>query len=208
MERCRSMLSFDSPLPLHTFSISNWVDSNGAIEREESQFLNREQDLLTVSPLEDGVHHWLERFISASLSWISIVIQSAESSEPSNSEFRRKLISFCQNPGPPYKQIRRSDDPRFPSACYQQNSPVTLDPSAGHFTSRPSNDLKCDEQFVEKTYGFGHSVYCFHYRHLSPHESKDDRSGDGRCNVSSFPKRQRPPHMHSLRSLLILCVDI
>jgi hypothetical protein len=72
------MLSFDSPLSLHTSSLSNWIDGTGSISREESEFLSREEDLLTIAPLDDGVHSWLERFVSTCLSWVSSACRKLE----------------------------------------------------------------------------------------------------------------------------------
>ncbi|KAI2464030.1 hypothetical protein F4781DRAFT_440014 [Annulohypoxylon bovei var. microspora] len=71
MDRSRRMLSFESPLSQHVSSIENWLDGNGCIAREETQFLSHEDDLLTVGPLDDGVLHWLETVVTTCLALFS-----------------------------------------------------------------------------------------------------------------------------------------
>jgi hypothetical protein len=67
MKRCRRVLAFDSPASQHVTSLRNWLKGNGCIAREETEFLDRGIDLLTVSSPDDGIVSWLERFVFRSL---------------------------------------------------------------------------------------------------------------------------------------------
>jgi hypothetical protein len=67
MKRCRRVLAFDSPVSQHVTSLRNWLKGNGCIAREETEFLDRGIDLLTVSSPDDGIVSWLERFVFRSL---------------------------------------------------------------------------------------------------------------------------------------------
>jgi hypothetical protein len=69
LDRSQKVLLFESPLPLHVSSIENWLEGNGCIARDETKFLDHEDDLLTIAPVEDGVLRWLELLVSASLAF-------------------------------------------------------------------------------------------------------------------------------------------
>ncbi|KAH6659935.1 hypothetical protein BKA67DRAFT_530056 [Truncatella angustata] len=48
-------------------NLENWLEGNPCIAREETKFLSREEDLLTVAAVDDGVLHWLEHMVSTVL---------------------------------------------------------------------------------------------------------------------------------------------
>ncbi|KAH6874920.1 hypothetical protein B0T10DRAFT_414859, partial [Thelonectria olida] len=52
-------------------SLQNWTAGNGCITREETRFLNHQEDLLCISPPKDRLVSWLERSVSAKLLHLS-----------------------------------------------------------------------------------------------------------------------------------------
>ena len=61
------MLSYEGAKPRDISSLQNWVDGNGCIAREETAYLARRKDLLSVVSADDGAASWLETLVEDSL---------------------------------------------------------------------------------------------------------------------------------------------
>jgi hypothetical protein len=54
------MLSFEAAKPRDVLSLQNWVNGNACLAREETAYLTRCNELLSVASLGDGAVSWLE----------------------------------------------------------------------------------------------------------------------------------------------------
>jgi hypothetical protein len=61
------MLTYETPHAKYVLSLQRWVRVHGCIARKETKFLERGDDLLTLSHAEDGAVTWLERIVCDTL---------------------------------------------------------------------------------------------------------------------------------------------
>jgi hypothetical protein len=73
MEGSRRVVMFENPQKRHVLSLQNWLRGNGCIAREETEFLGRQHDLISLSSPEDDVVSWLERLSSSILAYLGKV---------------------------------------------------------------------------------------------------------------------------------------
>lgn len=62
---------FDATKPCHVNSIRNWFTGNACIARPETKFLDHDDDLLTISPPEDGTLSSLENWVEDALIYLN-----------------------------------------------------------------------------------------------------------------------------------------
>jgi hypothetical protein len=61
------MLAYERPHAQYVSSLQRWVRGNSCIARNEAKFLEKGDELLTLSHVEDGAVTWLERIVCDSL---------------------------------------------------------------------------------------------------------------------------------------------
>ncbi|KAH8807489.1 hypothetical protein F5884DRAFT_857066 [Xylogone sp. PMI_703] len=83
VERTRRMYSYENPNPRIVESLRNWLSGNACIARNETAFLECGEDLVTLSPLEDGAVSWLGENLPDS------IVRLVKSSQSSTSRDRR-----------------------------------------------------------------------------------------------------------------------
>jgi len=66
LERNRQVLSFEAALDRDVANLQNWVDGNGCIAREETAYLARAEDLLSVISPDDNAVMWLRALVEDS----------------------------------------------------------------------------------------------------------------------------------------------
>lgn len=67
LEKTQRTLQYERPDPQYLRSIQKWLDVHGCIHRAETEFLQREDDLLALAPPSDHIVSWLEEFVSRRL---------------------------------------------------------------------------------------------------------------------------------------------
>jgi len=85
LERSSRMLSFEVPHSRDVDSLKIWDSMNASISREETEFLNRREDLLSLSAANDSLISWLERFLADRI----MALRKA-------SHHFRELLLFCE----------------------------------------------------------------------------------------------------------------
>jgi hypothetical protein len=63
LEGSQRALAYERPHEKYTSSLQHWLAGNACIARKETAFLKNDDDLLTLSSMEDGVLKWLERTV-------------------------------------------------------------------------------------------------------------------------------------------------
>ena len=66
IKRSHEVLSFEAASHRDVMNLQNWVDGNGCIAREETAYLTRADDLLSVTPPDDSAVPWLESLVEDS----------------------------------------------------------------------------------------------------------------------------------------------
>jgi hypothetical protein len=66
LERHQRILSFEAAPRRAVSNLQNWVDGNGCIARDETAYLGRGSDLLSVATSDDNIIRWLEALIEDS----------------------------------------------------------------------------------------------------------------------------------------------
>ena len=61
------MLSFETAKPRDVLSLQNWVNGNACVAREETAYLTRCNELLSVASLDDGAVSCLEACVEDNL---------------------------------------------------------------------------------------------------------------------------------------------
>lgn len=61
------MLSFEAANPRDVLSLQNWVNGNACLAREETAYLTRCNELLSVASSNDGAVSWIEAWVEDSL---------------------------------------------------------------------------------------------------------------------------------------------
>jgi hypothetical protein len=67
IERNRRILGYEPPKPRDVLNLQNWISGNGCIAREETAYLDRSKDLLSISFQEDSAVTWLEALVEYGL---------------------------------------------------------------------------------------------------------------------------------------------
>lgn len=67
IERNHRILGFEAAKPRDVLNLQNWVNGNGCIAREETAYLERYKELLSVSSLDDHAITWLEILVGGIL---------------------------------------------------------------------------------------------------------------------------------------------
>lgn len=71
LKRTSEIHRFNAAKPRHINSIRNWIAGNGCIARPETKFLDHDDDLLTISPPEDGTLSSLENWVEDALIYLN-----------------------------------------------------------------------------------------------------------------------------------------
>lgn len=61
------MLSYESAKARDVSSLQNWVDGTGSISREETAYLTRRTELLSIAFTDDCAASWMETLVEDSL---------------------------------------------------------------------------------------------------------------------------------------------
>ncbi|KAH7230719.1 hypothetical protein B0J15DRAFT_506240 [Fusarium solani] len=83
LEGSQRALAYERPHEKYTSSLQHWLAGNACIARKETAFLKNDDDLLTLSSMEDGVVKWLERTVCD-----KIVCHLGKGSEPKSRDPR------------------------------------------------------------------------------------------------------------------------
>jgi hypothetical protein len=67
MERSQRMFAYQTPHAQYVSSLQRWIRGNSCIARNEAKFLERGDELLTLSAIEDEAVSWLERIVCDTL---------------------------------------------------------------------------------------------------------------------------------------------
>lgn len=67
IERNRRILGYEPPKPRDVLNLQNWINGNGCIAREETAYLDRSKDLLSISFREESAVTWLEALVEHGL---------------------------------------------------------------------------------------------------------------------------------------------
>ena len=67
VERSHRILSLDVAKSRNVLSLQNWVSSNACLAREETAYLNRGADLVSLAPPEDGAMARLQGWVEDTL---------------------------------------------------------------------------------------------------------------------------------------------
>lgn len=63
----RQTMAFESPHVQDVQSVRNWQQGTACMSREEMEYLNHDDDLLTLAQPSDGLTLWLQRFVSVNI---------------------------------------------------------------------------------------------------------------------------------------------
>ena len=63
IERNHRILNFESVKPRDVLNLQNWVRGNGCIAREETAYVERGKELLSIAIPDDNVVTWLEALV-------------------------------------------------------------------------------------------------------------------------------------------------
>jgi len=57
------MLGYSSPQSNDVISLENWIESTASLAREETAYLQRRDDLLSIAPSKDDTLAWFELIV-------------------------------------------------------------------------------------------------------------------------------------------------